>query len=655
MPAGTPAPIRRLLLRCLAKDPKRRLRDIGDVRIEIDAIDEVLPGATATLPLARARSRTTWLPWVALAVLAAAVGTWEARRPAPTPLSATVEESPLANATFSRITNWEGTEENAEISPDGRFVAFLGDKAGQLDVWVGQLGTGMFDNLTLDIPPMLTPGNLLRSLGFSGDGSEIWLSPSGNPAQLKVLMPLTGGMPRPFLAAGQSAPSWSPDNTQLAYVGSLTVGDPLSLADRTGADATPIVVSDQGKEPFVRRGVHTHNPVWSQDGQWIYFVHGTDPFGEMDVWRMRPSGESPEQLTHQNAPVNFLAPLDLRTLLYVARAEDWSGPWLWALDVESTVTRRVTVGLEQYTSVSASRDGRRVVATVATPTTSLWRVPLLDRLVGDRDAQPYPLPTERALAPRFGGTSLFFLSLSARGTGDGLWRVRNGQAFELRRGADGVVSEPPAASPDGTRVAVVVRQQGRRHLAIMSVDGTNSRTLAASIEIQGVAGQSTADWSPDGTWIVTGGRDEQGPGLFKIPVDGGGAPVRLVPGEARGPVWSPNGDLIVYSTPFAGAGGRDALRGVKPDGTPVEMPEVGVRLGGAHRFLRSGAGLVYLPGIESKDFWLVDLTTNTTRQLTNLSDRGYLNTFDVTPDGKHLVFDRSRQNSDIVLIDLPKN
>ena len=105
---------------------------------------------------------------------------------------------------------------------------------------------------------------------------------------------------------------------------------------------------------------------------------------------MRPSGESPERLTHQNAPVNFLAPLDARTLLYVARAEDWSGPWLWALDVESKVTRRVTAGLEQYTSVSASRDGRRVVATVANPTASLWRVPLLDRLVEDRDAQPYP-------------------------------------------------------------------------------------------------------------------------------------------------------------------------------------------------------------------------------------------------------------------------
>ena len=107
LPAATPAPIRRLLLRCLAKDPKQRLRDIGDVRIEIDAIDEVLPGATAATRAApaRGRSRATWLPWVALVALAAAVGAWEARRPA------TTAENPLANATFSRFTDWEGTEE----------------------------------------------------------------------------------------------------------------------------------------------------------------------------------------------------------------------------------------------------------------------------------------------------------------------------------------------------------------------------------------------------------------------------------------------------------------------------------------------------------------------------------------------------------------
>jgi Tol biopolymer transport system component len=649
LPATTPASIRRVLLRCLAKDPKKRLRDIADVRIEIDAVEEVLPGSMLAPPRAPPTNRVArWLPWLAVAAIAVAVGTWEARRPAP------AAWNPLAGATFSRVSNWTGTEEHAEISPDGRFVAFLADRAGQLDLWVSQLGTGTFDNLTLDIVPMVTPGNLLRSLGFSGDGSEIWFTPTGNPAQHLVLVPLTGGAPRPVLSPGRSAPSWSPDNARLAYIGSREHGDPLSLADRTGADPQAIVVRSQDNAAFFRKGMHTHNPAWSPDGRWIYVAYGPDPLGDMDVWRMDPSGGSAEQLTRQGAPVNYLTMLDSRTLLYVARSEDWSGPWLWALDVDKKVAQRVTVGLEQYTSVSASRDGSRVVATVANPTSSLWRIPLLDRLIDDREAQPYAVPTERALAPRFGGASLFYLSLSARGTGDTVWQVQNGQPFEVRKNADGTLSEPPVVSPDGSRVAVVVRQQGKRRLAIMSADGTDAHTLAPELEIKGIVGQGTADWSPDGAWIVAGGSDGKGEeGLFRIPVDGG-APVRLVSGEARGPIWSPNGDLIVYATPFAGAGGRDALKAVKPDGTPVPMPEVGVRVGGAHRFLRSAAGLVYLPGVESKDFWRLDLATGETRQLTNLIDRGFLNTFDLTPDGQYLVFDRTQQNSDIFLIDRPR-
>jgi Tol biopolymer transport system component len=647
LPDTTPASIRRLLLRCLVKEPKRRLRDMGDVRIEIDASDEVVPGATAvSMPHPSAGGRRAWLPWLALLALAASVGTWEFRRPV-------VIERPLANATFSRVTNWEGTEENAEISPDGRYVAFLADRLGQLDVWVTQLGTGSFDNLTPALAGLATPGNVLRSLGFSGDGSEIWLNPAGDPGQEKVLVPLRGGTSRPFLGRGHSAPSWSPDNARLAYIGSSEPGDPLSLADRTGADARPVVVRTEGSEPFFRRGVHTHNPVWSPDGLWIYFAYGTDPNGRMDLWRMRPSGDSPEQLTHQDTAVTFLAPLDRDTVLYVARAEDWSGPWLWAFDVRSRTAWRATEGFQHYTSVSASRDGRRVVATVANPAASLWRVPFLDRLIEERDAHPYEVPSARALAPRFGGASLFYLSLSSRGTGDGLWRVQDGRTFEVQKGADGVLSEPPAVSPDGSRVAVVVRRHGRRLLMVMSADGTNARTLATSIDIEGVAGQGTADWSPDGTWIVTGGRDSGGMGLFKIPVNGG-LPVRLVTGEARNPVWSPIGDLIVYAVPFGGTGGQDGLRGIRPDGTAVALPEVRVRLGGSHRFLRNGTGLVYLPGLETKDFWLLDLTAKATRRLTNLTDRGYLSAFDVTPDGRSLVFDRSRQNADVVLIELPE-
>jgi Tol biopolymer transport system component len=211
------------------------------------------------------------------------------------------------------------------------------------------------------------------------------------------------------------------------------------------------------------------------------------------------------------------------------------------------------------------------------------------------------------------------------------------------------MSEPAAVSADG-RVAVVVRREGTRRLAIMSADGTNARTLAPSIDVEGAAGQGAADWSPDGTRIVTGGRDEHGPALFVVPV-GTGVPVRLVEGSWVNPVWSPRGDLIVY----AGRSviGQVEIRGVRPDGTRVELPHLMVRPGG-YRFLPDGSGLVYLPRIFSLDFWLLDLATATSRALTRLANQGALRTFDVARDGRSIVFDRSRQNSNIVLIDLPK-
>ena len=637
LPSTTPAVLRRLLRRCLTKDSRQRLRDIGDARIEIDAIGEALPGVSdvTTSPPASAKSRH-WLPWVALLVLAAGLVAWGVRRPV------TTLENPLANAQFTRFTDWEGTEEGAEISPDGKFVAFLADRDGRFDLWLSQVGTGRFSNLTRSFAPLTGSGFIVRKLGFSGDGAAIWFNPEDSKPLL--LMDLIGGTPRPFLGPGANIPAWSPDGTRLVYVYKPNRDDPMLIADRTGANAHQIL------PPGILKN---NNPVWSPDGQWIYFVRGSEPQDEMNmnVWRLRPSGGSPEQLTNQHAAVNFLAPLDTRTLLYVARAEDWSGPWLWALDVERKVAHRVPSGVDQYTSISASRDGRRVVATVANPSASLWRVPLLDRPADDHDAQPYPLPvpTGRALAPRFGGGALFYLS--SRGTSDGLWKVQDGRASEVRREVDAALYEPAAVSPDGHRVIVVVRQDGKRHLSIMSADGTNAQPLAPTIEVEGASGQGTADWSPDGEWIVTGGRDAQGPGLFKIPVRGSGLPVRLVAGQAVNPVWSPRGDLIVYGG--RSVVGQVAILGVRPDGAAVELPAILVRPGG-YRFLPNGSGLVYLPRIQGPDFWLLDFATQQSRQITRLSNQGVLRTFDITPDGKAIVFDRSRQNSNIVLIDLPK-
>jgi Tol biopolymer transport system component len=639
LPASVPPALERIVSRCLEKSKNARFQSARDLAFAL----EVLSGATtiphvATAPTAR-RGRALLGAAIVTVGLIVAAAIWLAIRPAPAAL-----ENLLTNAQFSRLTDWEGTEGAAEISPDGRFAAWLADRAGEWDVWWTQIGTGEFHNLTAELPSLGAPGGVLRSLGFTDDGSEIWFSPKGDPGGPKVTMPLTGGASRPFMENGNAAPSWSPDGTRLAYLNNGG-GDPLFTADRTGADASQISVGDEG---LFTRGMHNHNPVWSPDGKWIYFLHGSDPTTAMDIWRVAPQGGAAERLTDQHAPLNFVTPFDARTVLYVTRAENQAGQWLWALDVERKVTKRVSSGLEQYTSVSSSRDGRRVVASVSSPTASLWRVPLSDRGADERDAQPYPLPNSRALAPRFGGGSLFYLS--TRGAGDGLWRYQNGQTAEVGKVLEGMLPEAPAVSRDGKRVALVVSRNGKRRLVVMSADGTNVRTLTDAIQIDGPAGLGPADWSPDGAWIVTGGSDAQGSGLFKIPVDGG-TPTRIVSGQATNPIWSPDGNLIVYGGTLVA--GEIQLLGVRPDGMRVELPDVRARISSSYRFTPDGR-LVYLPLLQPTNFWMLDIAAKTTRQVTRLTSRGAMRTFDISPGGEDIVFERSTDNSNIVLIDLPK-
>ena len=98
------------------------------------------------------------------------------------------------------------------------------------------------------------------------------------------------------------------------------------------------------------------------------------------------------------------------------------------------------------------------------------------------------------------------------------------------------------------------------------------------------------------------------------------------------------------------------LLAVHPDGTPAKLPEINVQRDGERvRFLPDGTGLVYMLGntIVRQDFWLLDLGTMRSRRLTQLSNPAAMRTFDISSDGSRIVFDRQRENSDILLIDLP--
>jgi Tol biopolymer transport system component len=418
----------------------------------------------------------------------------------------------------------------------------------------------------------------------------------------------------------------------------LQDGDGMFIADANGANIRTLLAAAPADE-------HRHYQVWSPDGRWIIFVRGRPATREMDLWRIPVEGGTTEQLTFIKRDIAFPTPIDARTLLFVGSDESGTGPWLYTLDLQTRVIRRASSGLERYASVAASADGRRLVATVVDSRTTLWSVPILDRVVSEQDAMPVALPTARALAPRFGGGTMFYLS--SRAGNDGLWSYRNGQASEIWKGTDGALLSPPAISADGQMAAIALRRENKVQWHVIAADGTGLRAVGTEVDARG-----TASWSPDGQWVVTGGSDPTGQGLFKIPANGG-VPVRLVSGPALDPVWSPKGDLIVYGG--ANVFTNVPLAAVRPDGTAAKLPAIIVRREGERvRFLPDGSGLVYMQNeTTAQDFWLLDLATLQSRQLTKLGSLDAMRTFDVTPDGKQIVFDRQHDNSDIVLIDLP--
>ena len=588
------------------------------------------PGVSATPPVPPARRRIVWLALACgiLAGLGAALWFVEGADPS--------RGNPLAEARFTQLTDFEGTEHAAAISRDGGFVAFLSDRDGPTDVWVTQVGTGQFHNLTQGaIRELVNPS--LRTLGFSADATLVLLwvrrSDASKAGDIGVwAVPTMGGQPRLFMEDVAEL-DWSRDGRRLVYH-TPAAGDPLFVKDP----------DRPGQQIFAAPpGQHGHFPLWSPDDKFIYFVQGTLP-DDMDIWRLEPGG-APAQLTFHNSRVSHPTFRDRRTLLYLATAEDGSGPWLYAMDVRRRVPRRLSFGVERYTSLAASLDGSRLVVTVANPRGTLWRMPLSDQASGTTAPRRITLPTVGGRSPRFGSNSVLYVS--SKGGSEGIWTLAHGTAVELWSAPGARVIGGPALSRDGRRVAFSIEERGRTRLVTMDEDGADVRVLDDSLDLRGAPA-----WAPDGQSVVVAANREGAPRLMKVPVPAG-SPAPLLSEYALDPTWSPDGQFLIYTGPDVGT--TFAVRAVTGDGRPHPLPNLTLTRGARRlAFVPGRPALVVLRGeIAHKDFWLVDLETGSERRLTDFGPEFVVRDFDISPDGREIVFDRMQENSDVVLIDLP--
>ncbi len=541
--------------------------------------------------------------------------------------------SPLAGARFQRVTDFGGTEQAAALSRDGRFIAFLSDRDGRMDVWVTQVRTGMFYNLTRGrVRELVNPA--VRTLGFSPDGALVTFWARGvegsDEREIGVwAVPTLGGLPRPYLE-GAAEFDWSRDGARLVYH-TPGPGDPTFV--RNGESAA--------RQIFVAAaGLHAHFQLWSPDGKFVYLVHGSVP-DALDVCRVPAAGGNAERITRHASQVSHPVLLDGRTLMYLAIDGEGAGPWLHTIDVERRVPHRLDTGLDRYTSLAASADGKRLVATLARPRGTLWRLPLGVAPADGSAATPVSLTTGRGFAPRFGPGYLLYVS--SKGTSDGIWKLAGGVATELWSAPDARIVGGPEVAPAEDRIAFSVEQRGKSLLYVVNADGTSARVVTDSLELEGAPA-----WAPDGRSITTAAFVDGTPRLFRVTLDGAVAP--LVHEHSVDPAWSPAGDFLVFSGPDVGT--RFAVKSVTADGAPRPFLELTLPRGGRRmRFVERGL-VVLRGGIQHKDLWAVDPQTGAERQLTRLQPDFSVRDFDVSRDGREVVLERVQDQSDVVLIDL---
>lgn len=636
LPPGVPAHVRVLLARCLDKCSRTRLQDVGEARIAlrtpVDAGDEVATSPPGVVPL------STLLVLLAPAlVLAVALALILSRGPEAAP------GNPL-DGPVPRVLALEGTQYDVATNPGGDAVVFGSDRGGSVDMWRWSLEGGAPVNLTRGRVRMID--ELVRNVGFYG--SVPWAQDNVTLVLHKVLgaeQPLD-----PVRIDSAVELVLSRDGSRALYH-THEPGDPIYIHGEKDLSGEPVDVGGPG--------IHLHYPSWSIDEEWIYYSKGVPSIWAMDLWRTRVDGTEQEQLTFDHLDVAFPTPISEEMVLFIAKESDGSGPYIFHLDVPSGEVHRATVGVEHYTSLHASDDGHTVVATRASPTSALWRVPLRRRdeaRVQEGDVERLSeVATLGAHTPALRGERLFYLL--SYGGGDGLHVLEDGRQRELWEDSSEPLMFPPSVSPSGEKVALVRRGTAVMKLAVVEVSsGRLLADLETAVDVRGACA-----WSPDEeSLIIPGIGPDAAPGLFRIAL-AGGAWERLSSEPAVDPAWAPDRDLIVFGV-NTGGGPRVAMRAVDQEGRAVDVDLSRMaprfRLGAPVRFTPDRTGLVYLAYQDkpfTQQFFHLDLESGESHQLSELDLRGTIRSFDLSPDGSHIVFDRVQQNSDVVIWNLAES
>ena len=476
IPADTPTPIRRLLRRCLEKDPRKRLSAIGDARFDLDERDTV----AAVPPLSRApRSRASHI-WAALggALVASASGLliWSVVGSHSTPVLRRVSlVAPPGQALYPDSTG-------VALSPDGTMVAFIVGSAAQSDT---QLWVRSLDSMTARhledadgaLLPFWSPDS--RRIGFFTESKLETIAVSGGRAQ--TLADVVGN--------GRGG-AWSPSGT---IVYAPDASGPLFRVPATGG--TPVQVSTLDTS----RGEYGHRfPSFLPDGDHFLYAAVPDHKGAFDIFvgslsnsartligqlESAPVFASPGYLLYARQGLLMARPFNARTLRLTGEPV--------TLDDQPSAILDPSLSFTAGRPVSIASDGSLAYYSAPSVNTTAAWYDVLGRKTGT-----LPLPPGHyehfAISPD--GSRAVFVRFASPSEST-LWLV------DLARGGASLLSslpglnEYPVWSPNGMKI--VFTSDADFVMKTIGDEAPEQPFYQSSVLFK-----NPSAWSSDGRWIV---------------------------------------------------------------------------------------------------------------------------------------------------------
>ena len=623
---------RRLIERCLERDPKKRLRDIGEARIQLESPRTALAAAIAS---SAGVSRRTWLGIAGAGVggFAAGLGLGVKTRGSATP---SVKGTALS---ITSITG-SGNVIAAAISPDGRYVAYVESEQGLQSLWLLQLAGGQ----TLRLTPDAVVGFWGHTFTPDGNsiiyGSKAATDPEGSLYSISTL----GGTPRRILGSMDSQVSFSPDARRFAYT-RLRHPTPeessLMVADADGGNARALATF---KLPEAVAGIFFGAPAWSPDGNVIatsVFRRGSVQGAETRARLVAVDVNTGAVKTIAD-PGWFVAAQcawlpDGKSLLLIASASQQATTQIWSVAYPGGETRQVTADLNDHRILSLTKDGKTLLS-----------------ISGDVSSTITTVPLHGGGKPRRIGRSKFdgFAGIGFAPDGDLIYTSSVSGAWSLWKSRlDGSNRLPLfTASPeddvswlsvsrDGTLFYAVRNRSGVEIRATLK-DGSSTRSVVREVRFERLG------LLPDGG-VVFAANVSGIPRLFTVPASGGERR-QVVEPAAFFPAVDPAGKRVAYY--FFDKDGRFRV-GVSAmdDGRLLSDFTVEPNTSNSRLILRDEG--VYLNTVtgDRANVWLQALDGKPARRITNYEDQ-LLFDFEISPDGETLAVVRGPRVRDAQLI-----